>query len=61
MEKTYNAPVTYQVYLGTGEKGKKLLENILKAAGTDSFSEFIVAQLKIANPKLFKGIEEKGK
>jgi len=61
MVKEYNAPVTKQVYLGTGIKGRKLLENIQKAAGKDSFSEFVVAQLKIANPKLFKGVDDGSK
>lgn len=58
MVKAYNPPVTKQVYLGSGDKGKRLLENILKAAGKDSFSEFVVALLKKADPRLFKGVED---
>lgn len=58
MVKEYNPPVTRQVYLGSGKKGKRLLDNILRLAGNDSFAETIVRLLKKAEPKLFKGVDD---
>jgi hypothetical protein len=55
--KTYNPPVSIQVYLGSGKRAEKLRENINRERGKDSLSEFIVTLLKKADPKLFKGIE----
>jgi len=58
MVKTYNPPVTMQIYLGSGDGAKKLRDNIIKAAGNDSVSEFIVSRLKKADPSLFKGVAD---
>lgn len=57
MTKTYNPPVTMQIYLGSGKKAEKLRDNIVKAAGEDSISEFVVELLRKADPTLFKGVE----
>ena len=58
MTKKYNAPVAIQVYLGSGEAGAKLRENLQKKVQPNgSLSEVIVSLLRKADPTLFKGVE----
>lgn len=62
MVKQHNAPVTMQIYLGSGDTGLKLRENIQKKAeAKGSLSEFVVELLKKADPTLFRGIKDGSK
>lgn len=57
--KTYNAPVSIQVYLGSGKEGAQLRENIeRRLAPRQSLSEYVVDLLRKAEPALFKGVRE---
>lgn len=58
--KQRNAPASKQIYFGSGETGETLIRNIEKASNKAlvSFSRYIVEQLKIANPNLFKGVQD---
>lgn len=56
MEKTYNSPVTMQIYLGCGKKAKRLRENIIVLAAKKSVSSYVLQLLKIAEPYLFEGV-----
>lgn len=57
MTKKYNAPVSIQVYLGSGKSGSNLRDNILKLLKPNqSLSDLIVTLLKKADPSLFKGV-----
>lgn len=59
MTQTYNPPVTIQVYLGSGKTGATLRENIKKRIRKgESLSEVVVALLKKADPRLFKGVDD---
>lgn len=58
--KEHNYPVVIQVYLGSGKGAEKLRENLDKASGKDSLSEYLVNLMRKANPKLFKGVEQNG-
>lgn len=58
MVRQHNTPTSIQVYLGTGEAGKKIRENIeKKLTPRQSISEFVVNLLRKADPTLFKGVE----
>ncbi len=51
-------PVSIQVYLGSGEEGARLRENIeKKLERRQSLSEFVVNLLRKADPTLFKGVD----
>lgn len=58
MVRKYNPPVSIMVYLGSGVEAEKLRLNIIKAAGKDSLSEYVVSLLKKAEPSLFKGVKD---
>ncbi len=58
MTKTYNAPVSIHLYLGSGKGGAKLRENLQKRVeARGSLSEVVVELLRKADPTLFKGVE----
>jgi hypothetical protein len=54
----YNPPMTVQIYLGSGKRGEKLRENLDRARGQWSLSEYVVALMKKAEPKIFKGLDD---
>jgi hypothetical protein len=57
----YNPPVTKQLYLGSGPKGKKFLANLddaWKKANSPSLSRYVVEILVKANPDLLKGVKD---
>jgi len=60
MNEKYNAPVTIQIYLGSGKVGERLRENLKKMASKKgSLSELVVSLLKKAEPNLTKGLDVK--
>lgn len=57
MEKN-NFPVTIQVYLGSGNRGIKLKENLEKRRKPrQSMASVVVELLRKADPSLFKGVD----
>lgn len=62
MVKKYNAPVSIQVYLGSGVAGERLRENLeKKVPPKGSMSELVVGLLKKASPELFRGVDDGNK
>ena len=56
MKKTQRKfPETIQVYLGSGEKGAKIRENLEKKSG-GSVSKFVVELIRKADPTIFEGV-----
>lgn len=56
------APVSIQIYLGSGKPGSKLRENIeRRLQPRQSMSEFVVDLIRKADPTLFKGVDNADK
>lgn len=50
-------PVTAHIYMGSGQDGMRLLENIRKrTTRRKSFSQVVLDLLRKADPTLFKGV-----
>lgn len=57
--KQFNAPITMQIYLGSGKSGARLRENLERMKrGRESLSQVVLALMKKADPTLFKGIDD---
>lgn len=56
--KKFNPPVSIQVYVGSGKKAEKIRDNMERARGEKSLSEFVMNMIEKANPSLFKGLED---
>lgn len=59
MEKSNNYPVSISLFLGSGENGERLKENIdARTSSKISRADILLAAAKKGDPSLFKGVSD---